>query len=530
MQAAAPLKKVDNRWFLNRIVFLAAVFLGLNLIAGRFYFIVSGTIYPTAHIVMEFASIIVAMSVSLMSWYDYRYKGEARGLILSAAFCLVGLIDFAHSLSYFGMPDFITLNSVNKASTYWVLARVVQAVGILAAVLAGPRPLRVRTGLVLPVSIAAAGLAVYMTAAHLDLLPPMYDSQNGTQTPLKIYIEYAVMAVMLATALLILKKREKDSGDFYLGAALLAGIMGELAFTFYSHAYDAYNLLGHLYKVVSFAFILKALLEEALAAIYQSNMELERKGRDLIEANRQLRMADKHKNDFLANTNHELRSPLSAIVAFTELLLDQENTGKLNDLQKDYLKEINDSSRVLLNKINGLLYLSGVLGGKVLLHMEEVSLREVAEEVVNTYQAAFRQKGVALRVSPGGEGNVHGDREKISRILVNLLENGLKFTDPGGSVEVEVGTGPGRGESFFNVRDSGIGIDQSQRESIYNLFYQVDGASTRKYGGTGIGLTLAAKLVGMHGGRIDLESECGRGSKFTVILPVSGPRRLNDVP
>ncbi|MHB8916508.1 MAG: sensor histidine kinase [Desulfocucumaceae bacterium] len=530
MQAAAHLKKVDNSWFLSRIVFLAVVFLGLNLVAGRFYFIVSGAIYPTAHIIMEFASIIVAMSVSLMSWYDYRFKGEARSLILSAAFCLVGLIDFAHSLSYFGMPDFITPNSVNKASTYWVLARIIQAAGILAAVLAGPKLLRVRTGLVLPISIAASALVVYMTAVHPDLLPPMYDLQHAAQTPLKIYIEYAVMAAMLAAALLILKKRQKDSGDFYLGAALLAGIMGELAFTFYSNAYDAYNLLGHLYKIVSFSFILKALLEEALAAIYRSNLELERKGRELAEANSQLRMADKLKNDFLANTNHELRSPLSAIVAFTELLLDQENTGKLNHLQKDYLKEINESSQVLQFKINGLLYLSGVLGGKVVLHLEEVSLREIAEEVVSTYQSAFRQKGVALRVFSIGDGTVHGDREKISRILVNLLENGLKFTDPGGSVEVEVGTGPGSGESFFSVRDSGIGINRSQHESIYNLFYQVDGTSTRKYGGTGIGLTLAAKLVAMHGGRIELESQCGIGSKFTVILPVTGPRRLNDVP
>lgn len=526
MQAEDPVGKVENSWFISRIAVLAGVFIALNLLAGKFYFIVSGGIYPTVHTVMEFASIVVAMSVSLMSWYDYRHKGEARALILALAFCAVGMVDFAHTLSYFGMPDFLGPNSVNKASTFWIMARIIQALGILGAVVAGTRPLTLkRPGMAPLFAIMAAALAIYLTAAHLSFLPAMYDVLRQAQTPAKIYLEYAVMAAMLAAVLIILRKRNKNRGDFYLGAALLAGIMSELAFTFYSNAYDAYNLMGHIYKVISFAFILKSLLEEALSRIYRANMELERKGRELAEANRQLRTADRLKNEFLANTNHELRSPLSAIVAFSELLLDQENTGRLNELQRDYIKEISDSSKILMTRINGLLYLTSVVGGKAVLRLEEVPLNEVVSEVVNTYRPAFRKKGIELGLAPGWDGKILGDREKISRILVNLLENALKFTGPGGAVEVGTGQGPGGGEAFISVQDTGIGIEPGQRDLIYDMFYQADGASTRKYGGTGIGLTLASRLAEMHGGRIELESEYGKGSKFTVKLPVSGPRR-----
>jgi len=531
LQAGLPLKKVQNKWFLSRMVVLGALFLTLNLLASRFYFILPGSLYTTVHMILEFVSIVVAVSVSLMSWYDYRYNGQARVLVLSATFCVVGLITLAHALSYFGMPDFITANSVNKASTFYILARIIQAVGLLAAVLCGGRAAFLKKGsLVIPVAAAAAVVLIYLIILHPNWLPAMYDPQLKGQTAFKIYLEFAVMAVMLAAALLVLKNKEKDSRHFYLGAALLAGIMSDLDFTFYSNAYDVFNLLGHIYNVISYTFILKALMEEALNGIYQANLELERKGLALEEANRQLKLADKLKNDFLANTNHELRSPLSAIVAFTELLSDQENTGPLNDLQKDYLKEINDSGRVLLTKINGLLYLTGVLGGKVVLHLEGVSLGEIIRDVAEAYQSSFRQKGIGLQAEYDGNPVLVGDREKISRVLVNLLENALKFTGPGGKVEVRAGPGPGPGETFFSVQDNGIGIAPAHRELIFSFFYQVDGASTRRYGGTGIGLTLAAKLVEMHGGRIVLDSESGRGSKFTVILPVKGPREVEACP
>ena len=515
------LKILDNRWFTLRIALLAAAFLVLNTAAGNLYFIIKGSIYPTVHTVIELASIIAAMSVSVMSWYEHRYRGDLRSLVLSAVFCMVGLMDMAHTLAYLGMPDFIGANSVNKASTYWILARIIQSVGILIAVCAGERTYRGRgAGLVLMASAAAVAVAAYYTAVWINWLPPMYDAVQKVQTPLKIGLEYMVMAVMAVAAAVILMKGKKSRSDFLLAAALTAGVMSELAFTFYANAYDVYNLLGHAYKIVSFSFILIALVDQGLAVVYQANRDLEAKSEELAQMNRQLTIADGLKNDFLANTNHELRTPLSAVVAFTELLLDEENTGRLNEVQRDYLKEVNDSSRELMGKINSLLELSGILGGKIVLHKERILLAEVVGSTVLAHEDSFRKKCVRLEAIYGGEAEIYADREKISHILANLLDNALKFTDSGGLVKVTAGIEPVRRKAFVSVSDTGVGIEPGHCDSVFEMFYQADGTSTRKYGGTGIGLTLAAKLAEMNGGAIELESEYGKGSKFTVVLPL----------
>jgi len=513
--------RIDNRWFNLRIALLAAAFLILNAVAGNLYLIIKGSIYPTVHTIIELTSIIAAMSVSVMSWYEHRYRGDLRSLVLSAVFCMVGLLDMAHALAYLGMPDFIGANSVNKASTYWILARITQSLGMLIAVCAWARPYRGRgAGLVLLSSATAAAVAAYYTAVWIKWLPPMYDAVQKVQTPLKIGLEYMVMAVMAVTAAIILKKTRKSRSDFLLAAALIAGIMSELAFTFYSNAYDVYNLLGHAYKIISFTFILKALVDEGLAMVYQSNRELEIKSEELARMNSQLSIADGLKNDFLANTNHELRTPLSAVVAFTELLLDEENTGRLNEVQRDYLKEVNDSSRELMGKINSLLELSGILGGKMVLRKERLTLDEVVGATVLAHEDSFRKKCVGLEAKYAGEAQIFADREKIASILANLLDNALKFTDPGGSVKVVTGLDIVRHKAFFSVSDTGVGIEPEHFKAVFEIFYQADGTSTRRYGGTGIGLALAAKLAEMNGGAIELESQYGKGSKLTVILPL----------
>ncbi|MFZ5647461.1 MAG: MASE3 domain-containing protein [Bacillota bacterium] len=519
--------EMKNSRFAAGVAALLIAFLALNILAGSFYFIIPQGIFVTIHTTLEFASIIVAMSVSLMSWYEYRYKVEVRSIILSATFCAVGLVDFAHTLSYAGMTDFISPNSVHKASTLWILARIIQSLGILAAVCAGKKTyILKRAGLLLFVAAISTSILVYLTAVCIDSLPLMYDAVKKSQTPLKIGLEYIVMAAMSAGAFLIFKKKEKEHRDFYLAAALLTGVAGEMAFTLYSSAYDGYNLLGNIYKILSFGFILKALVDQAVDGIYRDNTGLEKKSADLAEMNRQLRIADRLKNNFLDNINHELKTPLSAIVAFTELIMDEESTGKLNELQKDYLKEIRDSSLDLTGKIKGLLELSGVLGGKVILNQELVSVKEILSEVAGEYEGTFCEKGIALSIACDGDLKVVADRGKLSRILINLLENARKFTDPGGAVEITAAEDRRKREVHISVRDTGVGIDNRQKELIFNMFYQVDGASTRKYGGTGIGLTLAARLTEMHGGRIDLESQFGKGSRFTVILPVPGSEEV----
>ncbi|MCL6635002.1 MAG: hypothetical protein K6T29_04450 [Peptococcaceae bacterium] len=497
-------------------------FLLLHFMAGRYYQVISADVYPGVHLVMEFASVIVALCASLISWYDYRYKYEVRMLILALTFLVVGLVDFAHAVSYFGMPPFITPNSVNKASTYWIAARLLEGAGLLAAVFSGTAARRIgRPALLLGLSALAGTALITAVALYLPHLPAMYDEGAGRQTGLKIHLEYLIMAVFGASLAGLAFKKKVERQDFYLGLALVMGIISETAFTLYSHAYDTYNLLGHIYKVFSFAFIFKALLDEAVAVLYESNRILKEQKALLAETNRRLEEADRLKDEFLAITNHELRTPLTAVIAFTELLLD-ESTGKLNELQRDFLNEINESGRELLGRINGFLDLSKIAAGKTVLYREKVEVNVLIEDVSRRMRLLFQNKGVDLQVEPGREGlRVWADRERAGQVLTNLLFNALKFTPPGGSVRLEAGAEEAGREAYISVKDSGIGIDPADQERIFQPFQQVDGTTARQYGGTGIGLTLARKLVELHGGTIRVCSEPGRGSVFTFTLPLA---------
>lgn len=254
--------------------------------------------------------------------------------------------------------------------------------------------------------------------------------------------------------------------------------------------------------------------------MYKTNETLERQSRELAESNSQLREMDRLKDEFLANTNHEMRTPLSAIIAFTELLLD-DRTGKLNEVQKDYLNEINDSSRELLNRINCFLDLSKIAAGKTVLHKENFDILELIEEIMRRMGPFFNSRGIIFKHIKGTSRlNIFADREKVAQVLTNLLTNALKFTAPGGKVSVEAGVNNTGNEVFVSVSDTGIGIDPENWELIFQPFQQVDGTSVRKYGGTGIGLTLARKLMELHGGFIELISEKNKGSTFTFRLPV----------
>lgn len=516
--------------FIRKIAAWFLFFLFLNFLAGKYYTVIQGEVYVVVHLVIEFGIVLVAICAALMSWYDYKYKHELRMLIISLTFAIAASFEFAHALSYMGMPDFITPNSVNKASTFFVITKLFLAVGLLAAAFSGERIKIIHRSALVPVFFVLAGvLLIVVVAFYIPYLPAMYDPAAGSQTSLKIFLGYLIIAVEVLAAARLLMKKEVGKQDFYLVMALLIIIMSDLSFTRYYSPYDTYNLLGHIYQVFSFAFIFKAIIDEAVGIIYETNRAMERQWEMLAEKNRQLQEADLLKNEFLANTNHELRTPLSAIIAFTEMLLD-ESTGKLSELQKDYLSEISDSSKELMGRINGFLDLSKIAAGKTVLYKEEFGVAGLIEDICGKMRPLFIQKGIALEAQAHYSLlKVWADREKAGQVLINLLSNALKFTAPGGAVVVEAGLDAAGQHVYISVTDSGIGIDTSDQERIFQPFQQIDGTSVRKYGGTGIGLTLARKLVDLHGGSIWVSSEVNKGSTFTFTLPLKGRKEFRRV-
>jgi signal transduction histidine kinase len=230
----------------------------------------------------------------------------------------------------------------------------------------------------------------------------------------------------------------------------------------------------------------------------------------------ELEAASRHKSEFLANMSHELRTPLNAIIGFSQVLRE-EMFGPVNQKQAEYLDDIISSGNHLLSLINDVLDLSKVEAGQVELAVHPFSLREALERGVVMVRERATEDGVRVAFTADPEVDVvDGDERRIKQVIFNLLSNAVKFTPAGG--EVDVSATRANGEVRISVADTGPGIAPEDRERIFEEFQQSEtGVGERE--GTGLGLALSKRFVELHGGRIWLESELGRGSTFTFALP-----------
>jgi signal transduction histidine kinase/putative methionine-R-sulfoxide reductase with GAF domain len=239
--------------------------------------------------------------------------------------------------------------------------------------------------------------------------------------------------------------------------------------------------------------------------------------KELEAANRQLEAASQHKSEFLANMSHELRTPLNAIIGFSEVLI-QRMFGELNAKQDEYLKDVYASGQHLLSLINDILDLSKIEAGRMELAPAPFHLPSAVENAVTLVKERASRHGIALEVDIDPRlGELVGDERKVKQVLLNLLSNAVKFTPEGGRISLKAGRKDDLVE--ITVTDTGIGIAPEDQAAIFEEFRQVGSDETRKQEGTGLGLTLAKKFVELHGGRIWVESEPGRGSTFTFTLP-----------
>jgi GAF domain-containing protein len=251
------------------------------------------------------------------------------------------------------------------------------------------------------------------------------------------------------------------------------------------------------------------------AAIAIENVRL---FKETQEKSQQLEVASRHKSEFLANMSHELRTPLNAIIGFTDVML-QEMFGPLNEKQKEYLGDVRSSGNHLLTLINDILDLSKIEAGRVDLEVAAFSLAEAIDNALTLVRERAARHGIAIASEVAPEvGMIEADQRKLKQILVNLLSNAVKFTPDGGSVGI---TAKCDGEHVdVAVRDTGIGIAADDRTRVFEEFQQVGKDPERSREGTGLGLALAKRYVELHGGRIWVESEVGRGSTFTFTIPV----------
>jgi PAS domain S-box-containing protein len=251
--------------------------------------------------------------------------------------------------------------------------------------------------------------------------------------------------------------------------------------------------------------------EQQIQALQQSYMaELEARQKEAERLNRL-------KSEFIAGVSHELRTPLHTIIGFAELL-GEESEGPLNEKQRRFLSHIQVDSEHLLGLINDVLDVSRIEAGGLSVRTELLPLREAISDAIHAIRPFADSKKVIVREQPLPQVNIRADRLRLRQILYNLLSNAVKFTDAGGHADVTATVG---GESVcITVSDSGIGIEKEECERIFDKFYQVGYTTAGVRQGTGLGLTICRQLVEMQDGRIWVESELGRGSRFHFTLPL----------
>ena len=227
--------------------------------------------------------------------------------------------------------------------------------------------------------------------------------------------------------------------------------------------------------------------------------------------------ASRAKSDFLANMSHELRTPLNAIIGFAEILRD-ELVGSINPEQKECVNDIHISGQHLLEMINDILDLSKIEAGKMVLLLEEFSIVEAVEEVNAIITALAVKKDLDLTMTYNQDSTIEADRVKFKQIFYNLLSNAVKFTPEGGKVTTKLEVN--ETELCAQVMDTGIGISEADQAKLFAPFTQIDTSKSRRYGGTGLGLALTQRLIALHSGGISVRSQEGRGSSFTLRIPL----------
>lgn len=256
--------------------------------------------------------------------------------------------------------------------------------------------------------------------------------------------------------------------------------------------------------------------KQAEEEILKLNAELERR---VDERTKELERALRTKDEFLANMSHELRTPLNAVLGLSESLAENL-AGPLNEKQQRYVTTIIESGHHLLSLINDILDLAKVEAGQIVLNIDEVDVERVCQASLRMISEMAHKKNQEVTLGINSEiGSIWADERRLKQVLVNLLSNAVKFTPENGKLGLEVHAAREEKRVMFTVWDHGIGISEPDLERLFQPFVQLDSSLAREVTGTGLGLALVTQMVRLHGGSVNVESQPGQGSRFTIILP-----------
>jgi signal transduction histidine kinase/DNA-binding response OmpR family regulator len=512
------------------------------------------------HTLLETVSSLLALTAGAMALVRYYAKKSSAFLLLGSCFLGAGLLDAYHGFITSSFLVGLTPSALS-ALTPWsgVVSRVFMSLLMCANLIASNRETRRPSAKRIKESVVYVLVGVWALVSFMFFalvrVPPAYYPHLMVHRPAELV---PALFFGLAVAGYVWRGMWRTNDfEHWLVLSLIAAVAGEFAYmTFYGSLYDAQFMVGHAMKILVYLFVVVGLFintfsifkREAENAsqlgvrVQERTLELSRANaklaEEIVERNdTQVKLqeaitaaeaASQAKSEFLANMSHEIRTPLNGVMGMTDLALDTELTKE----QREYLETVKMSADSLLTVINDILDFSKIEAGKIDLDVMDFNLRDSLEATLKTLALRAHEKGLELlcEVAPEVPEAVRGDSGRLRQIVVNLVGNAIKFTSEG---EVALGvraleTEGGERLLQFTVSDTGIGIPPEKQKSIFEPFTQADASTTRKYGGTGLGLTISTRFVAMMRGKIWVESECGRGTRFhfTARLGVANAQAI----
>ena len=472
--------------------------LGLLAVSAILY-VLSRTNYLLFHGIAEFYSIIIATGIFIVSWNTRKIAENQNLVFLGILYLFVGIFDFFHTLAYKGMN--VLPDDLYYANQLWVAARFIQSAGLLLFALIGPWGKKISPALLF--AVFASVTTILLSIIFIFKIFPLCFIDGEGQTLFKIVSEYVICLILLTAIFLI--RRRKTSYDPLLYRqvvlSIILTIVSEFLFTLYTDNFGVINVMGHILKIISFYLIYQSVIVNTLERPYDVLY------RSLAEAKKSAERANETKDKFFRIIAHDLRNPFNAIMGFGSILQEKYRDSPGDDNAR-YINYINSSAESAYTLLENLLKWSMSQTRTISYRPMNFSISGKIKAVMKSCENSARLKNISMKNGFPENITVYGDSDMIDTVIRNLISNAIKFTRPGGTIEIS-GFAVARSVQV-NITDNGIGMDTSRVETLFSLEAKQSLHGTAGETGSGLGLILSREFVEWNKGSIWAVSRPGK--------------------